>query len=117
MHQDNELSEHLMGPFNVQGIPHAFVVDPQGVIQYSGHPAAPDFEQTIVRSLNQIGQEDVRQKPATIPIKVTQSKEELSRAPVKELKAILDSHHVSYADLHEKPELVQRILEKCVTGV
>jgi hypothetical protein len=32
---------------------------------------------------------------------------------VRQLKQILDERRIPYVDLHEKPELVDRILERC----
>ncbi len=31
----------------VSGIPHSFVLDSGGTIQYSGHPGSPDFLETV----------------------------------------------------------------------
>ena len=45
----------------VQGIPHAFVVDGEGKIRYSGHPAQPDFATTVDKYLGLL-------KPATVSI-------------------------------------------------
>ncbi len=37
----------LMSGALVSGIPHAFVVDSEGVVQYHGHPASPEFERAV----------------------------------------------------------------------
>ena len=36
-----------MAAARVSGIPHAFVVDAEGIVRHHGHPAAPDFEQAV----------------------------------------------------------------------
>ena len=36
-----------MAAARVSGIPHAFVVDAEGIVRYHGHPAAPEFEQAV----------------------------------------------------------------------
>ena len=37
----------LMAAAHVSGIPHAFVLDDEGVVQYHGHPANPEFERIV----------------------------------------------------------------------
>lgn len=37
----------LMSAARVSGIPHAFVLDDQGIVQYHGHPADPQFERAV----------------------------------------------------------------------
>ena len=41
--------QQLMAAAQVSGIPHAFVVDGSGVVQYSGHPMDPTFEAAVQR--------------------------------------------------------------------
>eukprot|EP00163_Fabomonas_tropica_P032804 TRINITY_DN837_c0_g1_i1.p2 TRINITY_DN837_c0_g1~~TRINITY_DN837_c0_g1_i1.p2 ORF type:complete len:112 (+),score=22.42 TRINITY_DN837_c0_g1_i1:548-883(+) len=101
---DFNVESQLQGPFNVQGIPHAFIVDHNNVIQFSGHPMDPNFESTLDRCAQAA-------KPA--PQKVTASKEELLAMKPKELKAILTSHNVSSVGCLEKSDFVDLILEKC----
>jgi ARMET, C-terminal len=71
----------------------------------------PKFGQTVIQVCNEAqfaaGVEEA-------PKPVTQTKEELAAMPVKDLKAILTSWQVSFADLNEKSELVERILERCL---
>ena len=43
----------------VRGIPHAFVVDGEGKLRYSGHPAQPDFVAAVDKWLGML-------KPATV---------------------------------------------------
>ena len=37
----------LMSAARVSGIPHAFVLDDKGIVQYHGHPADPQFERAV----------------------------------------------------------------------
>eukprot|EP00127_Corallochytrium_limacisporum_P000328 Clim_evm23s11 gene=Clim_evmTU23s11 len=95
--------QDLQAQAGVQGIPHAFVIDRQGKITWSGHPMDPNFENAI-------------QTACATPKKVdpeTRSKEELTALSVKELKNILADHNVSAAGCLEKADLVARIDEKC----
>ncbi len=39
--------QQLMAAAQVSGIPHAFVVDRGGIVQYSGHPMDPQFEAAV----------------------------------------------------------------------
>ena len=41
---DQEVESGLLGPAGARGIPHAFVVDSQGVVKWHGHPMEPGFE-------------------------------------------------------------------------
>ncbi|EDQ91175.1 uncharacterized protein MONBRDRAFT_3489, partial [Monosiga brevicollis MX1] len=38
---DGDVQEKLMMPAGARGIPHAFLIDSQGIIRFSGHPAEP----------------------------------------------------------------------------
>ena len=105
-----QASNKLMGAAGVSGIPCAFIIDVKGIIRHYGHPMEPKFGQMVSAVCNEakaVAAAAAAQKP------VTQSKEELAVMPIKELKAILDSWKVSFADLNEKHELVERILERC----
>ena len=104
-----QASNRLMGAAGVSGIPCAFIVDAQSVIRHYGHPMDPKFSQMVSTVVNEAKAAAAKAAPIT----VTQSKEELEGMPVKELKAILNSWNVSFADLNEKSELVERILERC----
>jgi len=60
----------------------------------------------------------VEGQPATAPGKpkpspVSQSREELSSMPVRELKTMLQERGVDMTGVAEKGELVQLILERC----
>jgi len=101
-----QASNKLMGAAGVSGIPCAFVVDSKGIITHYGHPMDPKFGQMVSAVCKEA-------KSAAAPKPVTQTKEELAAMPVKKLKAILNSWKVSFADLNEKSELVERIIERC----
>ena len=98
-------SMKLMGAAGVSGIPCAFIIDAKGIIRHYGHPMEPNFARIVAQVCNEV--------KAAAPQAVTKSKDELSAMPVKELKAILTSWGVPFADLNEKQELVERILDKC----
>jgi len=104
-----QASNKFMGAAGVSGIPCAFVVDSKGIIRHYGHPMDPKFAETVSAVCN----EAKAAAAAAAPKPVTQTKEELAAMPVKELKAILNSWKVSFADLNEKSELVERIKEQC----
>ncbi len=44
---DSKTSNALMQEFDVQGIPHAFIIDRKGKIAWHGHPLDDDFEEEI----------------------------------------------------------------------
>jgi thiol-disulfide isomerase/thioredoxin len=106
----NQASNKLMGAAGVSGIPCAFIVDSRGDIRHYGHPMDPKFGQMVETVCN-----EAKKAPAP-PKPVTQTKEELAAMSIKELKAILNDWKVSFADLNEKSELVERILERCRTS-
>ena len=39
-----------MATAKVSGIPHAFVLDRDGIVQFSGHPMDPNFETAIKKA-------------------------------------------------------------------
>jgi hypothetical protein len=98
-----EVQELLMMPAGARGIPHAFLVDHNGIIQYSGHPADPKFEATVDRLCA------ARKAAATPRLVLTQ--EALSQASVKEIKQELQRRGIAYAGMTEKPELVAALLK------
>ncbi len=53
------------------------------------------------------------EKPKRELPRITQSRDELRQMKVKELKEILTERGIRFADLHEKDELVDRIIEQC----
>ena len=50
MDADGEGQEKLIMPAGARGIPHSFVVDCKGTIQYSGHPGDPKFEAAVEKA-------------------------------------------------------------------
>ena len=42
--------QQLMAAAQVSGIPHAFVVDSSGTVQFSGHPMDPGFEAAVQKA-------------------------------------------------------------------
>ncbi|KXS10826.1 thioredoxin-like protein [Gonapodya prolifera JEL478] len=102
----NTAQEALMVPAGARGIPHAFILDPSGVVTWQGHPMESDFESALSK---------VAAK-ATSRVKfapVTESVEELMGKSVKELKTILQDRGVYFADCVEKGDLAKRIVERC----
>jgi hypothetical protein len=49
-----------MGRYNIQGIPHAFVLDKDGQVAWHGHPMDPAMESAIQQSVAAL--ESVRPK-------------------------------------------------------
>lgn len=105
-----ESAQQLMVQAGVSGIPFAVVIDAAGVVRFQGHPADPQFEKTIKQVCESIGPAPEQKK--TLP-RVTATREELLAMPVRELKQILQDRKIGFADLHEKTELVDRIIERC----
>jgi len=112
----------LMERAGLSGIPCAFIIDDRGIVRHYGHPMEPRFSQIVEEVCKQSGRSDANKhsdgtsQPGSKPSKLSiagQSKADLLKLSVKELKTILDSWNVSYADLNEKGELVDRILERC----
>lgn len=97
------LAQGLMGAAGVSGIPHAFVIDRQGIIRHHGHPMEPKFAAAVAEVCQEAAgggadggggaapppQQEQRALPA-----VTQSREELMAMPVRELKAILTDRKI-----------------------
>jgi len=98
----------LMQAAGVSGIPHSFVVDSEGVIQFSGHPGNPSFAAAVRKVMT------TATAPKALPL-VTASREELAAMPVRTLKTILQERNLSVAGLAEKRDLVDRILSDCTT--
>lgn len=42
-----------MKTYGVNGIPHAFIVDTNGIVQWDGHPGMPAFEQAIEKAIEE----------------------------------------------------------------
>ena len=103
-----QASTKLMGAAGVSGIPCAFVIDHTGVIRHYGHPMEPKFAQIVDTVCK-----EAKNVAAAGPQPVHKSREELLATSIRELKGILTAWQVSFADLNEKTELVERILERC----
>eukprot|EP00730_Choanoeca_flexa_P003676 TRINITY_DN11472_c0_g3_i1.p1 TRINITY_DN11472_c0_g3~~TRINITY_DN11472_c0_g3_i1.p1 ORF type:complete len:195 (+),score=45.61 TRINITY_DN11472_c0_g3_i1:129-713(+) len=97
-----DVQEKLMMPANARGIPHAFLIDHAGVIQYSGHPADPNFE-AVVSDLCRKAQ------AARVP-ELDLTQEGLSKASVKDIKRVMQAKGVSYKGMTEKQELIDALL-------
>lgn len=52
MDPKGEVGQELMAAAGVSGIPHAFVVDAGGTVQFSGHPMEPGFEAAVQKVLH-----------------------------------------------------------------
>lgn len=102
-------------------MPHAFVLDANQKVVYSGHPMEPacasKLQEAVAAAQQQVGGEGRggggagAAKRAVPP--VTQSYEELMRLGVKALKALLDERGVGHADCLEKGDLAKRVVERC----
>lgn len=98
-----------MARAGARGIPHAFIIDTDNKIVFSGHPREPGFENTLARAAAAASER--RQKTA-LPL-ISASQEELQGMSVKELKTILTDRGISLAGLAEKSDLVAKIIETC----
>eukprot|EP01104_Vermistella_antarctica_P009436 TRINITY_DN2429_c0_g1_i2.p2 TRINITY_DN2429_c0_g1~~TRINITY_DN2429_c0_g1_i2.p2 ORF type:complete len:212 (-),score=69.90 TRINITY_DN2429_c0_g1_i2:75-710(-) len=106
---DQEVQSKLQDPFDVSGIPHAFIIDTSNVVRYSGHPMQPEFEAT----LNACAAEPAAAPPKeleAIPL-ITLTADELRKTSVKGLKEIMNDRKIKFDDCIEKSELVNRVLE------
>ena len=119
-----QASSKLMAAAGLSGIPCAFVVDARGTIRHYGHPMEPKFAEIVAQVCKESGGGAAKSQPPPTPTPPSaprpapisldgRSREELLQAPVRELKAVLESWSVPFDDLNEKRELVDRILERC----
>lgn len=99
--------EALMTAAGVHSIPHAFVIDTEGRVVHSSHPAAAEFELAIARACSKPIVKEV-----ALPL-VLDSEEDLMARPAKELKSILVDRGISVADCFEKPDFVAKIIQTC----
>ncbi|GBF88571.1 thiol-disulfide isomerase [Raphidocelis subcapitata] len=90
------------------GVPHAFVLDADHRIVFSGHPMDPAMGQKLQAAVAAAGSSGSAQPPW----RVTESYEELMQRGVKELKGMLAKAGVPHADCLEKGDLARRILER-----
>jgi thiol-disulfide isomerase/thioredoxin len=103
-----------MERYHIYGIPHAFIVNKNGMIQWHGHPMSPEFESEIQRAVNELAS-------ATSTSSVSESTQlteaelqrlthaDLQAMSVHKLKEILRAHKIDTSDVLEKNELIQRI--------
>ena len=99
-HQD--VQEKLMMPAQARGIPHAFLVDHEGVIRYSGHPGDPSFEATVT--------DLCRKAEAARGPTLELTQEALASTAVRDIKKALQARGVSYQGMTEKQELIDALL-------
>eukprot|EP00033_Pygsuia_biforma_P000492 GCRY01000581.1.p1 GENE.GCRY01000581.1~~GCRY01000581.1.p1 ORF type:complete len:204 (+),score=8.96 GCRY01000581.1:145-756(+) len=107
---EEEANGKLMGAFGAQGIPHAFIVDTDCKIQYSGHPLQPDFEVALQKAINNM------KKPEPLPL-IMASAEELAQWSIKDLKTAISDRGLKCTSCLEKDDLVKFIRENCSTTV
>lgn len=98
----DESVQELQFAAGARGIPHAFIIDTNGLVVFSGHPLDAGFMGKLEEALAQ-----------WVPCKVTVDREALLLMTVKELKGILAQHRVSTAGCVYKEDLVQCILDTC----
>ncbi|KAI3426908.1 hypothetical protein D9Q98_006852 [Chlorella vulgaris] len=114
-----QAAQVLLGAAGVSGIPHAFIIDRSSKVRHHGHPMEPAFAAMLDTVCGEAaaagggggggaGTAPQRELPP-----VTSTREELAAMPVRQLKQILGERGIGFADLNEKAELVQRILERC----
>lgn len=101
----------LYQPSKAGGIPHAFILDHQNLVVYSGHPGEPAFEQTLQSAV-------VKAEAATQAAKValptiSTSYEELMAFSAKELKTILTERGLSLVGCIEKSDLANKVVKEC----
>jgi thiol-disulfide isomerase/thioredoxin len=91
----------FMSKYNIQGIPHAFIVGKDGKVAWHGHPMDSSMESYIQSCIN---------VPTKKHIDLTNlNKETLKNMNVKELKEILQTKHIDYSGAIEKQDLIQLI--------
>lgn len=106
--------------FGVRGIPHAFVIDKQGIVQYSGHPMDPSFETALRAAATQVvAAAAPKAEEVKAPSVDGKTVEEIGALSIKDLKAVLQSKHIDITGLLEKPEFVAKLMESLavVNGV
>jgi thiol-disulfide isomerase/thioredoxin len=99
--------ESLMTAAGKTGIPHAFILDTEGRIVYSSHPASPEFESALASACAKPIVKEV-----ALPL-VLDSEEELMARPAKELKSMLVARGISVADCFEKVDFAAKIVKTC----
>jgi hypothetical protein len=87
--------------FNVEGIPHAFVIARDETIRYSGHPADPAFEAAIDKALAEKPKADIK----------ALSTAQIEALKIADLRAILKDAAVDCSQFVEKTEFVAAVLK------
>lgn len=99
-----EANTHYMSKYDVQGIPHAFVISKKAQIAWHGHPMEGGFEAAIRQCVAEPS------KPQFDLNSLTHDK--MKSMPVSELKEILRSKAVDYSGAVEKEDLIKLIETK-----
>ena len=84
----------IMSALGLSGIPHAIVVDKEGNIAFSGHPADSGFESTVA---------EVSRDPVNLG---ALDDDDIASLPIKFVKAVLKLHSVDLTGVVEKAELI-----------
>jgi peroxiredoxin len=100
--------------FNVQGIPHAFLIDHNLTVRWSGHPMEPSMEGKIDVLLNELKQFNAKQSEAAdmqvVGMKQLTS-DHLTNYSISDLMSIMKSNHLDSSQCLEKSDLVKALLE------
>jgi len=102
-------AHQLMEKARVHGIPHAFVIDLQGTIRYSGHPADAQFEEILHQTVA-LNHGDKKKEPMPL---IIDTFEELLKKSTKDLKQILADRGIDFRGCIEKADLAQTIVNTC----
>ncbi|KAG2443176.1 hypothetical protein HYH02_009253 [Chlamydomonas schloesseri] len=113
-----EVQEGLMMPAGARGIPHAFIVDTNNAIVFSGHPMEPGFQSALrtaaAAASDRAGGGGGGGAKQALPL-ITASLEELMGMSVKALKELLTERGLSTADCVEKGDLAKKVQAQCST--
>ncbi|MEW5307358.1 MAG: hypothetical protein WDW38_001255 [Sanguina aurantia] len=101
----------LYQPSKAGGIPHAFILDHQNLVVYSGHPGEPAFEQTLHDTV--VKAEAATQAARVALPTISSSFEQLMESSAKELKATLQDRGISLVGCIEKSDLANKIVKEC----
>ncbi|GAX84376.1 hypothetical protein CEUSTIGMA_g11798.t1 [Chlamydomonas eustigma] len=102
-------AQQLMEKAKVHGIPHAFVIDLEGTIRYSGHPADAQFEKILHQT---VGINLENRKKEALPL-IADTFEQLMEKSAKDLKQILVDRGIDYKGCIEKADLATAIVSTC----
>jgi len=90
-----------MGKWDVNGIPHAFIVNKGGSMVWHGHPAEPEMEDKIREAIDEV-----------IVNLGSMGDEAFMAMSIKELKTLMTKNGISFKGLLEKSEFVAMIRSK-----